>query len=161
MISLQFVLGSSFSSRAIAWFGQGTGGFSHVDAVLPSGELLGARNDAVGGKPPGIWIRPAFYEHWVSRCVVELPVAAPEAALWEKWLRLMVGSPYDQGAILGFIFGQKWHEPGHWICSALQTGALKHIGMLHTLPVNESQVTPDTLLMMVTGGLGGSFRVYD
>ena len=152
MIRLSFVLGTGLSSRLVAWYGQGVGGWSHVDAVLASGELLGARADAIGGQPAGVHIRPPNYEKWKRRAIVEIPY---EGAAWELWLRKQVGLEYDKGAILSFITGIQDHQAGHWICSACQYGALESVSLLHPCPLPSSQVTPDTLFMLVTAGLGG------
>lgn len=148
-IRLQFVCGSDIASRLIAWYGNGYGGYSHVDAVLPDGSLLGARSDRVGGQPPGVRIRPANYDKWVRRVVLGLSVSSTDAFTWEAWLRSQVGKPYDMPAIWGFLLGRKTEEKGQWICSALQAGALEAVGAMHRLLVPPSQVTPDALCNIV------------
>ena len=154
-VRLSFVLGADWSSRLIAWYGQGVGGWSHVDAVLPSGELLGARSDTIKGVAPGVQIRPPGYEKWKRRAIVEVPVTPAQATEWERWLRKQVGRQYDNGAIWSFIIGGKDHEPGHWICSACQFEGFEHIGLLQRALVEPSQVTPDALFFAVTTGLKG------
>jgi len=153
-IRLQFVCAADLSSRLIAWYGNGYGGYSHVDAVLPDGSLLGARSDKVGGKPAGVEIRPPGYEPVTRRAVVRIPVTSAEAAAWEAWLRSQINEPYDSGAIWGFVLGRADHAQGRWICSALQTGALQVIRRLPKLPVPTSQVTPDALLLLAVA-IGG------
>lgn len=152
---LQFVCGQDLSSKLIAWYGNGYGGWSHVDAVLPDGSLLGARNDAIGSVPAGVQVRPPNYETWARSAVVEVPATPEEASQWEGWLKTQVGIHYDQQAIIGFILGRKDTDTGRWICSALQTRALIRANLMHPLPVPDSQVTPDALFLLVTGGLGG------
>lgn len=148
-IRLQFVLGAGIASRLIAWYGQGYGGWSHVDAILPDGSLLGARSDAVGGQRPGVRIRPQHYERWVRRTVVELPGTAGIVPSWVAWLKKQIGDPYDSRAILGFLLGRQSHTSGHWICSACQSSGLEVVGWLpQEGPVPPSQITPDALLMM-------------
>ncbi len=154
MITLQFVLADDIASRLIAWYGQGSGGFSHVDAVLPDGRLLGARSDKVGGQPPGVQIRPPDYEKWSRVCRVSIPVTSPKAQDWLFWLTSQVGRPYDMGSIWGFLWGQNDHTPGRWICSALQTAALEHIEVLPVLPVEPSEVTPNALRLIAVA-IGG------
>lgn len=154
-VKLQFVLGRSLASRAIAWYGTSTGGYSHVDSVLPDGSLLGARSDVVGGQPKGVRIRPPGYERWIRRTVVELDCGPRQAKAWEAWLRKQIGKPYDQGSIWGFILGRGLHQPGHWICSACAEGALRAAGVLHPSPWHPSAVTPDALFFAVTAGAGG------
>jgi hypothetical protein len=153
MIRLSFRLGSDLSSRLIAWYGQGYGGWSHVAAVLPDGTLLDARSDVLGGVPAGVQIRTEDLEPVRRSALVELEKG--DSAAWEAFLRSQIGKPYDEQAILGFILGRKDHTKGRWICSALQTGALKAAGLLHSIPIPEAQVTPDALYLLVTAGLGG------
>lgn len=153
-VRLQFVLGADFSSRLIAWYGQGYGGFSHVDAVLPDGSLLGARSDRVGGKPPGVQIRSAGYETWKRREVVEIPCEFWQAGAWLDCLEAKVGDEYDKGAIIAFITGDRDHDQGHWICSAAQTDALETAQLLPSLPVPPQQVTPDAL-RLIAYSIGG------
>lgn len=154
-IRLQFVLGAGVSSRLIAWYGQGYGGYSHVDAVLADDTLLGARSDAVGGQRPGVRVRPPGYETWRRRTLVELPGSELKFMQWADALERQIACQYDKQAILGFLLGRREHTKGHWICSALQTHALKHCHLLHRVPIPDSQVTPDNLFTLVTAGLGG------
>ena len=150
IIRLQFVRGTGLSSKLIAWWGNGYGGYSHVDGVLSTGELAGARSDAVGGQPPGFRVRPAFYEHWDKRTVVTLTVSDQQAKDWERFLRAQIGDPYDESDILGLIIGQPISSAGHWICSAAQNHALRTIGVMPDLPVPDQQITPNSLLLMVS-----------
>ncbi len=149
MITLQFVLGADLASRAIAFWGQGYGGFSHVDAVLSDGTLLGARNDVAGDQPAGVRIRPANYETWARKERLELACTFTQEATWEAWLKSQVGLPYDSGAIWDFVLGRSdLAKPGHWICSALQTGALEKAGLLPTgfqSGIASSQIAPNSL----------------
>jgi hypothetical protein len=147
-IRLQFVLGASLSSRAVAWWGQGVGGFSHVDAVLDDQTLLGARSDRPGGTPSGVQRRRANYEAWVRREVLTLPNSSGEQPAWQAWLITQIDKPYDMGSIWGFFIGRNEHQPGHWICSALQTAGLERANRLPRLPLHTSQVTPDSLRLM-------------
>lgn len=148
-VRLQFVLGAGLSSRLIAWYGQGYGGWSHVDAILPDGSLLGARSDSIGGQLPGVRIRPQNYERWLRRTVVELPGTSGLVPSWVAWLKRQLGDPYDSEAIWGFIEGKQEHARGHWICSACQTEGLKVIEWLPRRgPVPSSRITPDALLQM-------------
>ena len=158
LIRFQFVLGSGLSSRLISWYGQGYGGYSHVDALLPDGTLLGARSDSVGGKPPGVQIRPPGYEKWKARTVLELPTTSQQAVDWETYLRSQIGKGYDQADILGFILGKPFASPGHWICSALQLSGLEAIHRIPVLGVTPQQCPPNMLAVILsTAGatLGG------
>lgn len=148
-IRLQFVLGSGIGSRLIAWWGNGYGGFSHVDAVLVNDFCLGARSDTTGGMPPGVRLRPPNYEKWAKRKVATLEVPFAQYSAWEDFLTAQLGMPYDKANIFGLITGSELVETGHWICSALQTAAMEKIGRLPELPLPPSQITPNSLLLML------------
>lgn len=161
MIALQFVLGASWSSRFIAWYGQGYGGYSHVDAVLEDGTLIGARSDAVGGEPPGVQRRPANYERWKRRTLMSFPHTDGAYTSWSSWLMQNIGKPYDKGDIVGFILGVSLMQEGHWICSALQTAALEQVFLLPESPVPPQQITPNSLFLMciAAGGVAKELPV--
>lgn len=155
-IKLQFVLGTGLPSRLIGWYGSDYGeGFSHVDAVMPNGFLLGARDDEVGGAKRGVHLRPQNYEKW-RRCVqVVISCTLQEEKTWHNWLWDQLGKDYDQAAIWGFILGKPLHEEGTWICSACQFKALMKAGKLHNTDIPSSCVSPNSLYLLVTSGLGG------
>jgi hypothetical protein len=143
MIRWQFVRGSGLSSAAIAWFSSGV--FSHVDTVLPDGRLLGARSDTVGGITPGVRIRPANYEKWAHRMVMEIPCTAWQENAYYEFLHKQIGKPYDKRAIWGFVTGRNWRDDDSWICSEV-TAASAEAGTLFPrlyLPVNK--ITPVAL----------------
>jgi hypothetical protein len=142
-VKLQFVLGNGLSSQAIAWFSSGT--FSHVDAVLPDGTLLGARSDGCGGQQPGVRIRPPAYETWKRRVVMSYPVPPAAEAKLYKFLKEQLGKPYDKTAIWGFAAGRDWRDPKDWFCSELQAAAMEAAGIIPTLYTPTSKITPATL----------------
>jgi hypothetical protein len=160
MINLQFVRGKGLSSKLIAWWGNGYDGFSHVDAILSTGECLGARSDVIqpigGGPeiPAGVQIRPAFYEKWDRRVVVSIPSSVSQASAWDRYLRSQINDGYDESDILGLIIGKPISTEGHWICSALQTNALQFIQLLGKLGSPPQQITPNTLFE-VSLAIGG------
>lgn len=140
MIRLQFVCEAALSSRAIAWFSAGH--FSHVDALLPDGSLLGARDDAVGGRAPGVRIRPPDYVRWTRRVVMAVPASAVQTDMFYAFLHRQLGKPYDSAAIWAFAFNRNWREPDSWICSELQSAAGEHAGILPRLYLAANKITP-------------------
>lgn len=154
-IRLQFVLGADCSSRLIAWWGQGYDGYSHVDAVLSTGELAGARSDAIGGKPAGYQIRPANYEVWKRRTVMAKDVPQDVADGWEAYLHTGIGAPYDKADILGFLIGRSMATAGHWVCSWKIIDTIQTFDLMPSICLPSSQVTPNTLaaLCSATGWL--------
>lgn len=148
MIRLQFVLGYGLSSQAIAWFSAGH--FSHVDAILPDGRLLGARSDAIGGRPPGVQIRLPDYEKWKERVVMMLPSTPDQERSFLGFLDKQLGKPYDSTAIWGFATGRDWRNPDDWFCSELLTAALEIAGVCPTLYTPSNKVTPAALAMVMS-----------
>jgi len=147
-VQLQFVLGRQLSSRLIAWWGQGYSGWSHVDAVLPDGRLMGARSDRVGGQPAGFYPRPPWYEGregWLRVRRLALPVSANVEGVWVDSLMRKNGAAYDQTDILGLIIGRPLMEQGHWICSAAQLDTLREIGIARRTALTPQQCPPNML----------------
>lgn len=140
MIRLQFSRGGGISSAAIAWFSSGQ--FSHVDAILPDGKLFGARSDAVGGHPPGVWARPPDYEKFRKKVIMEVPCGAFQTNTFYSFLKSQEGKPYDKLAIWGFALGRNWREQDSWICSELQSAAGEHAGILQPLYLAANKITP-------------------
>lgn len=155
MIRLQFVLGHALSSRAIAWFSAGH--FSHVDAILPDGSLLGSRSDRICGIEPGVRIRPAFYEVWRSRVVIELPCGYDQERAYYGFLHRQIGKPYDHTAIWGFAAGRNWREDDSWFCSELQASALERAVLREPLYLAANKITPVALALVVSA-IGGTHR---
>jgi hypothetical protein len=140
MIQLQFVCEDNIASQTIAWFSQGQ--FSHVDAVLPNGDLLGARSDSVGGQPPGVRIRPPGYVQFSRKAVMTLPCSDEQQKQFYAFLNDQLGKPYDSTAIWGFVVNRDWREDDSWICSELECAAGEKCKILPKLFVPASKVTP-------------------
>lgn len=158
-IAFQFVCGSDLASRAIAWYGTGYGGYSHVDAIImhdspvfreeKAGWLIGARADQIGSIPPGVQMRPPAYEKVIRRCVAVLPCTENEQMAADQFIESQLRKAYDKTSIWGFLLGRPWHSKGHWICSALQTQRLRMAGRIGSLPEPDSQITPNSLLLIL------------
>jgi hypothetical protein len=147
MIRLQFVLGTGISSQAIAWFSAGV--FSHVDAVLSDGTLLGARSDKADGIS-GVAVRKPFYERWKRRVVMSLTVEPQKETLFNQFLDRQIGKPYDNTAIWGFVAGRNWREEDSWFCSELLTAALETATIFPTLYTPRDKVTPAALALLMS-----------
>ena len=156
-IRARFVRGLGPTSQIIAWAGGGDArrfGLSHVDICFPNGMLLGARSDAVGGVPPGVWCRPAGYEKVMGELVLELPTAAGQDGVFYDFLIHQIGKPYDKTAILGFIFGRDWREDDSWFCSELLMAGLEKAGVCERLALPVNKISPTTAAV-VCSALGG------
>lgn len=152
-LKVQFVLGYGISSAAIAWFSAGS--FSHVDAVLESGSLLGARSDKVGGKPAGVQIRKPEYEKWKKRVVMTFEVRPAQARLYWGFLYEQLGKKYDSTAIWGFAAGRDWRSANAWYCAELVAAAFERAGFCPMLYAPPNKITPATLAT-VGSAIGGT-----
>lgn len=148
MIALQFVLGHGLSSQAIAWFSAGR--FSHVDAILPDGSLLGSRSDTIKGIKPGVRVRPPDYEPWLARVQLALPSTPTETQRWIDFLHSQIGKPYDKSAIWGFAAGRDWREPDSWFCSEIQARALEVSCRSPPLYSPANKITPSALALVMS-----------
>jgi hypothetical protein len=152
-ITLQFVQGSGLGAGAIKWFGHGK--YSHVDCVLPvEGGLLGARNDRVGGRPAGVWIRPTGYLKKEKFERVEIPCTAGEERDFYDFVRSQIGCDYNQLGIVAFVFAKDWTTQGQWFCSQLATAGLKAAGLLKGLSELPNKIDPDDLRLIVSAVWG-------
>jgi len=156
-LKAQFVRASGISSDIIALAGGGDQheGFSHVDIVLPDGSLLGARDDAIGGQPPGVWIRPAGYSPWIRRVVIEIPCTPAQEAIALEFAHAQIGKPYDRTAILAFVAGRDWREEDSWFCCELELAMLETAGLCEKLyaPLNKIMPTPAATITTAIGGV--------
>lgn len=153
-IRFDFLLGPDLSSRFIAWYGNGYGGYSHVAPLLADGRYLDARSDVLNGVPAGVHIRAPESEHWIKkrRASLTVPPACYEA--WEANLRARINDGYGKVDIWGFITGRNTHQNGHWICSAHAINSVQHVKIVpYPLPVLAHQITPNSaLLILATAG---------
>lgn len=116
-VRLQFSRQDDPISSLIAWLGCAP--FSHTDIILPDGQLLGARSDRVGGKPPGVQIRPPGYVKFAAKVVFTIPCTDAQEGAFLDFAHKQVGKPYDKWAILGFITGRDWRDESAWFCDEL------------------------------------------
>ena len=140
-IKLQFVCEAAITSRMIAWFGAGQ--FSHVDAVLPDGRLIGARNDVAGNIQPGVRIRPPGYHKFTRRVIMDVPATPEQTKKFYDFMLAQQGKPYDREAIWAFLFNRDWREDDSWICSECITAACE-MSVLPQLYLSANKITPVT-----------------
>lgn len=105
---------------------------SHVEMVVAEG-YLGAHDDG------GVQVRPVGYDDAKllplpdgkrAELFVDVPLSPAGEHAAETYARSMIGTPYDWGAILGFLLPCNANEHKHLICSAFMTAALKFGGAL-------------------------------
>lgn len=140
-IKLQFVCEAALSSQMIAWFSSGH--FSHVDAVLNNGYLIGARYDTCGGQLPGVRIRPPGYHKFTRRVIMDVPATPEQTKKFYDFMLAQQGKPYDREAIWAFLFNRDWREDDSWICSECITAA-GEVSVLPQLYLSANKITPVT-----------------
>ena len=124
------------------------GQWSHVDAVLADGSLLGSRSDEVGGKPSGVQIRPAGYINFNGTKKLLIPCADEvETVFYSVWMS-QIGKPYDRTAIMGFVFERDWRQTDAWFCSEGITWSAEQAKLFpYMLAMPSSKVTPSGLYL--------------
>jgi uncharacterized protein YycO len=148
-ITLQLSSMNDFVSEVIRAFDHGA--YSHVDAVLADGTLLGARSDACGAAAPGVQIRKSGYAAFSGIKRVVLPTTVECEAAFYAYLQTQIGKPYDHSAILGFALNRDWREADSWFCSELVAAALEQAGYFSfALAAPANKITPADLLLAVS-----------
>ena len=143
MIVLQFAAQSDTLSLAVRAFDHGW--YSHVDAIMPDGTLLGARADG------GVRRRLKDYARFSRALRVELPATDDVAAKFYAFLTAQLGKPYDFEAIAAFVVGRNWQKPDSWFCSELVAAALQAAGWFaHPLATATNRITPSDLLLVLS-----------
>lgn len=163
-IQLQFIGGHNFTSKLIGYFSAGH--LSHVDVVMPTGRLLGARSDRCRGKdslnawdiPSGVRIRPPNYiGHPHALVRFDIPTTPDQERIFFDFLSKQIGRPYDYEAILGFMFSRDWRETDSYICSELVALALEKAKIVPCLYLAANKITPVALALAVSA-LGSTVK---
>lgn len=145
-VKAQFVLARGLPSALIQLAGGGTRalGFSHVDLLTPSGELLGSRSDSVGGRPPGVQIRPWDYgkKTWIRQVVMTLESTDQQEAVFYSYAFDQLGKPYDTLAIVAFFTGRDWRESDSWFCDELLLACTEQAGLCPQLYLPTNKFNP-------------------
>lgn len=148
-IRLRFVREAGVLSSAIAWYSAAP--FSHVGALLPDGSELGARSDHVGGKPPGVQIRPGDYAKFAASVIFTVPTTPAQEGAFYDFLHKQIGKPYDFSDILGFVTGRNWRDETRWICSELTARAGEISTILPYLYLAANKITPGGGALVYSG----------
>lgn len=142
-ITFRFVAGGDdFVSRAIR---AGCYGYlyTHVEARMPDGLLLGAHADG------GVMARKPGYDAgtFVKDEFVTIAAAQPVADAFHAFLTAQLGKPYDMEVIAAIaasaVIGERdWRAPDSWICSELQAAAAEACKLIGMLATGVNHVTP-------------------
>jgi hypothetical protein len=139
---IMMVGGSAFSSGVIERAGFGP--WSHMAGLLADDTVLDARDDSVGGQPPGVHIRAAHYLHSQPRWAIFEAPTGDHYPAWEAALRSQLGKPYDTRGIADFaesVFTGTYVDPNYagaaskaWFCDCLQLWGAVQSGDLRSPP---------------------------
>jgi hypothetical protein len=136
-ITTQFITEASVGSWMIRY---GThSDFSHVDVVLPNGNLLGARSDTA---TPGVAIRHPNYATFTRCSRVIIPCTKEQEDNYYKFLYAQLGKPYDWKSIVGFAIDRDWRETDSWFCSELDIAGKEVAGILK-IATPSNRMTPN------------------
>jgi hypothetical protein len=107
--------------------------FSHVDFVLPDGNLLGASNQGKGspcieGNPSGVAVRPPDYQPFGIRRNMIIETDKAQFILAAALSQL--GKPFDNGALYRFLsegvaHTRDWRDPDMWFCAEMPPWAFE------------------------------------
>ncbi len=135
MLTAQFVADNTIASHVICYLEDGQ--YSHVDLVLPSGALLGARGKG------GVQVRPANYMHFTRVARVSISVPDPISAY--TFAHAQIGKPYAKGAILD-MFLHRWRPftPNQkaWFCDEMIFSIFMAGGLSNLSRDNPLTLTP-------------------
>lgn len=137
MITLQFSNRKSLISKAVQF--RTWSWASHVDFVLPDGQLLGASwEDGVALRD----FNPDDYDR-VERYTVDM---ADEEVLVHAMSRL--GDGYDFAGVLGFLIRKDVQDANDWFCSEFVAWAFQMAGTPILNPwADNSKLSPSQLLL--------------
>lgn len=145
-VRAQFVLARGFSSALIQLGGGGTKalGYSHVDIVLPTGDLLGARTDYPVNGQTGVQIRPWGYgnKNWIRRDVFQLASTPDQENVFLNFAKEQLHKPYDKLAIVAFFTDRDWRDDEAWFCDELLLAATEKAGLCPSLYLPTNKFTP-------------------
>lgn len=131
--------------------------FSHVDMVLPNGNLLGASDSpdapAIAGNPRGVAVRPPDYQEWGIRRRMIITTEKADAIVAAGLTQL--GKPFDHTALHEFISdsfpdARNWRDPGQWFCAEWGTWSMEtaEYWAPRALLWPKSRVSPTDLLLL-------------
>jgi hypothetical protein len=135
--------------------------FSHVDWVMPDGNLFGASDSpdapVLDGNPKGVAVRPPDYQAFAIRRNATIGnVAAEKVAAFEQFLYQQVGKHFDRAALRPSVFlsfdyaNRDWRTPDEWYCAELITRALEVAGVVPwPILVVKNRVTAADLLLII------------
>jgi hypothetical protein len=133
--------------------------FSHVDLVLPSGNLLGAsdmgpKSPFIEGNPCGVAVRPPDYQVFGYRRQMVLKSDRAPKVIEAVYSQL--GKPFDSAGLKDFMGDEfpgvrDWRQPVAWYCSELFVWALEEAQFFTYNPLAwpKNRISPTDLLILL------------
>jgi hypothetical protein len=144
-IRIRFVQGTSLVSEVIHLV-ERDGWATHVEAVLDTGEYLGALQQG------GVAIRPPSYDAgtFSRELIADIPATPEQTALFYYFVRSQVGKPYDTAGTIGLALGVEWRDPSSWFCSELMAAGLEASEYFPRLVATNNHISPRDLLLLLS-----------
>lgn len=131
--------------------------FSHVDIMMPDGNMLGASNSPaapiIAGNPGGVALRPPDYQKFAYRRRMLLDTHRGDDVRAIAMTQL--GKGFDNGALKDFLSdkfpgARDWRLDDHWFCAEYILWACDVGGMWapRTLQWPKNRASPTDLLLM-------------
>lgn len=126
----------SWLIRTVTW-----SAWSHVELVLPGGQLIGA------AAPHGVGLTPLHVRHRIASkvAVVSFP---GDLCCAKTWAMEQLGKPYDWLGVLGLGLHRDWESDDSWWCSEFAAQALKQGGYAPFREAAINRITPEHLWML-------------
>jgi hypothetical protein len=133
--------------------------FSHLDVVLPDGNLLGSSDSPkaphIEGNPRGVAVRPPEYQEFGIRRLAKVRVGESASKMFMELVRSQLGKPFDGEALNAFLSGdvtmpRDWRADDQWICSELMAWAAEGANFWnYDLLVPKNRISPADLLLLL------------
>jgi hypothetical protein len=156
MITLQFSTSLEWQSWIIRKFSHSR--FSHVDVVMPDGNLHGASNSPnapyIRGNPNGVAIRPPDYQLFGTRRWAKIRTRLEDEKRFYDFLEAQLGKPFDDTAMKAIIRDpdehRDWADPSAWFCSEELVCGFDAAGQFPwDLVVPKNRVSPADLVLLL------------
>jgi hypothetical protein len=133
------------------------GDVSHVEAVMADGSIIAA----LMGE--GVCHKPGDYDQVSTEQIfVDIIMPFHNQDRWREYLLSRVGRPYDFEAIAGEALHINLRRRGGFLCSALQTLALRVARFFpRPLSVPSHEITPRDLLLILSAMPGVTIHPTD
>lgn len=135
-IKLQFSAQNKIGSMLIRW--RDWSDYSHVDTILPNGQLLGARGD-------GVKIRDSYEVS--KKLILCIEATEEQEKIYYDTLYKQLGKPYDYLGVIGFISNRDWQEDDKWFCSELKMYCLNKAGIKILNFEYLNRITPPDMIL--------------